>query len=85
MTQTGTVKWFDPKKGYGFIVADGVGDVFVHYSDIEQVKGFRSLREGQLVSFTLISSDKGHKASNVVRVDAGVPTTATQKETVSVA
>lgn len=82
MAQTGTVKWFDPKKGYGFIVTEGVGDVFVHYSDIEQIKGFRSLREGQLVSFTLISSDKGHKASNVVRVDTSVPTPTTTKETV---
>jgi len=84
MVQTGTVKWFDPKKGYGFIVTEGVGDVFVHYSDIEQIKGFRSLREGQLVRFTLASSDKGHKASNVVRADTEVVAAATTKETVSV-
>jgi CspA family cold shock protein len=81
MSQTGMVKWFDPKKGYGFIVVEGVGDVFVHYSDIEQVKGFRSLREGQQVRFTLTSSDKGHKASNVVRTDSLVAA----RETVSAA
>lgn len=83
MIQTGTVKWFDPKKGYGFIVAE-VGDVFVHYSDIEQIKGFRSLKEGQHVTFTLISSDKGHKASNVVRVETNTAATVLAKETVSV-
>jgi len=61
---TGTVKWFDEKKGYGFISRDDGGDVFVHYSAI-QMDGFKTLREGQKVEFEVTQSPKGEQASNV--------------------
>jgi len=62
----GTVKWFDDKKGYGFIQPDDEGeDVFVHYSAIE-MEGFKTLQEGQRVSFEVIEGEKGLKATNVV-------------------
>lgn len=65
---TGTVKWFDEKKGYGFITpADGGKDVFVHYSDIE-TSGFKTLHEGDQVQFAVTRSDRGLKAANVSRV-----------------
>lgn len=61
----GRVKWFDPKKGYGFIEAeDGSGDVFVHFSDIAG-EGYRTLQEGERVKFELIESEKGPKAVHV--------------------
>jgi len=60
------VKWFDDKKGYGFIEPDSTGeDVFVHYS-VVQTEGFRTLKEGQRVSFEVIEGDKGLKAANVL-------------------
>jgi len=62
----GVVKWFDDKKGYGFIEPDSTGeDVFVHYS-VVQTEGFRTLKEGQRVSFEVIEGDKGLKAANVL-------------------
>lgn len=62
---TGTVKWFDESKGFGFIAQDNNGsDVFVHYSAI-QTNGFRSLTEGQKVSFTAAKGPKGLQAENV--------------------
>ena len=64
----GKVKWFDPKKGYGFIQRDEGDDVFVHFSSIEG-EGFRSLREGQKVTFEIVDSDKGPHASNVKSVE----------------
>lgn len=65
--QLGTVKWFDNKKGFGFITPqDGGEDVFVHFSDI-QGEGFRTLREGDLVQFNLMVNEKGPKAANVTR------------------
>jgi CspA family cold shock protein len=65
---TGTVKWFDPKKGFGFITRDdGQGDVFVHFSAI-QSRGFKTLEEGQKVEFEIVQDEKGPKAANVVRV-----------------
>ncbi len=61
---TGRVKWFDERKGYGFISRDDGGDVFVHYSAI-QMKGFKTLKEGQRVEFEVTKSPKGEQASNV--------------------
>jgi len=60
----GAVKWFDTKKGYGFIIGPDGKDVFVHYSSIEG-DGFRSLREGEQVSYELVQTSKGLAASHV--------------------
>ena len=63
---TGTVKWFNESKGFGFITqTDGGADVFVHFSAI-QGNGFRTLKEGQAVTFDLETGPKGPQASNVV-------------------
>lgn len=62
----GVVKWFDSKKGYGFITSEDK-DIFVHYSGIV-ADGFKSLAEGQNVSFDTVDSDKGVQAVNVVAV-----------------
>jgi len=63
--QTGTVKWFNDSKGFGFIERDGgERDVFVHHSAIEGV-GFKSLKEGQRVEFTVEQGPKGPAAANV--------------------
>lgn len=61
---TGTVKWFNASKGYGFIERQGGPDVFVHYSAI-QADGFRSLEEGQRVEFTIEQGPKGLQAAQV--------------------
>jgi CspA family cold shock protein len=61
---TGTVKWFNKTKGYGFITADDGTDVFVHHTDI-QAEGFRVLEEGQAVEFEITEGPKGPKAANV--------------------
>jgi len=62
---TGTVKWFDSKKGFGFITREGTdGDIFVHYTNIEG-DGFRSLRDGEVVEFDLVQSEKGFQAHHV--------------------
>jgi CspA family cold shock protein len=67
---TGSVKWFNDSKGYGFIQADGTErDVFVHYSAI-QGDGFKTLAEGQKVAFELIEGPKGPQASNVSKAEA---------------
>ncbi len=62
----GTVKWFNPKKGYGFIAADDGRDVFVHYANISG-QGFKTLREGDAVSFDIVEGEKGLRAENVVQ------------------
>ncbi len=68
MAQQGMVKWFSEEKGYGFIVPDdGSDDLFVHYSAIEG-NGFRSLEEGQKVSYEAARGKKGMQAENVSRV-----------------
>lgn len=62
----GTVKWFNDAKGFGFITSEDNVDVFVHYSDI-QADGFKTLAEGEGVSFEVTDGPKGPKAVNVVR------------------
>ena len=66
----GTVKWFDAKKGYGFISTEDGEDIFVHYSSISggnEDGGFRSLDEGQQVEFTVTEGKKGPQAQDVVK------------------
>lgn len=63
---SGKVKWFDNKKGFGFIEGEGGKDVFVHHTSIS-AEGFKTLTEGEIVSYDLIQSDKGMKAKNVQR------------------
>ncbi|MCC3145585.1 cold-shock protein [Halanaerobium sp. Z-7514] len=65
MVYTGTVKWFDEKKGYGFIEREDGDDVFVHFSAIEQ-EGFKTLSEDQEVEFEIVEGDRGPQAENVV-------------------
>ena len=60
----GTVKWFNDSKGYGFIAAEDGTEAFVHHSDI-QMEGFKTLAEGEAVTFDLIEGEKGPKAANV--------------------
>jgi CspA family cold shock protein len=63
-SKTGTVKWFNDQKGYGFIAQDDGPDVFVHYSAISE-EGFRSLAEGERVEFNIEQGQKGPAAANV--------------------
>ena len=63
----GTVKWFDSRKGFGFIEKeDGSGDVFAHFQDISG-DGYRTLQEGERVKFEITQSPKGEKATNIER------------------
>ena len=61
----GTVKWFNPRKGYGFIAAEDGKDIFVHYADISG-EGYRTLVEGDTVTFDIVEGEKGLRAENVV-------------------
>ena len=63
----GTVKWFNESKGFGFITQDSGKDVFAHYSAIEG-EGFKTLAEGDLVSFDVVEGDKGLKASKITKL-----------------
>lgn len=63
----GTVKWFNESKGFGFITREDGTDVFAHYSEI-QGNGFKSLAEGDSVSFDVVDGAKGLKASNIVKL-----------------
>ena len=65
MMTTGTVKWFNSEKGFGFITVDGGNDVFAHFSAIAG-DGFKSLEEGQKVSFNIVEGARGAQASNIV-------------------
>lgn len=62
--ESGVVKWFNPRKGYGFIQRENGGDVFVHYSSIKG-EGWRTLEEGDKVEFMVSATDKGLQASDV--------------------
>lgn len=65
----GKVRWFDEKKGFGFIARDNDRDVFVHYSAIQE-KGFRTLHEGEPVSFDVAEGPQGVHAVNVCKIEA---------------
>ncbi len=67
MTEQGTVKWFNNEKGFGFISREGGPDVFVHHTAI-LAEGYRSLNEGDRVSFEVVEGQKGLQARNVVRL-----------------
>ncbi len=67
MTEQGTVKWFNNEKGFGFISRESGPDVFVHHTAIT-AEGYRSLNEGDRVSFEVVEGPKGLQARNVVRI-----------------
>jgi CspA family cold shock protein len=64
---TGTVKWFNAEKGYGFLQVEGGEDVFVHFSAI-QGDGFKTLEEGQSVEFEITQGNRGPQAANVIKL-----------------
>jgi CspA family cold shock protein len=66
--ETGTVKWFNETKGYGFITRDNGGDVFVHFRGIRG-EGYKTLNEGQRVNFFVTEETKGLRASDIVLID----------------
>ncbi|WP_026477173.1 cold-shock protein [Alkaliphilus transvaalensis] len=65
--KTGTVKWFNGEKGFGFISVEGEDDVFVHFSAI-QSEGYKTLEEGQQVQFEVVEGPRGFQAANVSKV-----------------
>ncbi|ARI77337.1 MULTISPECIES: cold-shock protein [Halobacillus] len=65
--KTGTVKWFNAEKGFGFIEIEGEDDVFVHFSAINE-EGFKSLEEGQSVEFEITEGNRGPQAANVTKL-----------------
>jgi len=76
----GTVKWFDPKKGFGFVVNDKGQDVFVHYTSIDG-DGFRCLRNGQQVEYEQFDSGKGLQGKDVQIIEVAAPEVAPKKAT----
>ncbi|HIG51187.1 MAG TPA: cold shock domain-containing protein [Candidatus Marinimicrobia bacterium] len=62
--EKGTVKWFNERKGFGFIEKESGSDIFVHFSSIKD-SGFKTLKDGQTVEFTVVSSEKGENAEEV--------------------
>jgi CspA family cold shock protein len=70
--ETGTVKWFNDAKGFGFITREGGPDVFVHHTAIV-AEGFRSLNEGEVVEFEVVKGPKGLQAANVRRSQQSAP------------
>ncbi|WP_152654580.1 cold-shock protein [Oceanobacillus sp. CFH 90083] len=64
--ENGVVKWFNAEKGYGFIQLEEGNDIFVHYSAIQE-EGFKTLEEGQQVSFEVVQGERGPQAANVVK------------------
>ena len=78
----GKVKWFNPKKGYGFIANEDGQDVFVHYASISG-EGYKTLAEGDSVSFDIVEGEKGLRAENVVQKSASASEPALEAETPS--
>ena len=66
--EVGTVKWFNDKKGFGFISREGGDDLFVHFNEIESEGGFKTLKENAKVEFEVIKTDKGEAASKVTTI-----------------
>ena len=66
----GTVKWFNPRKGYGFISTSDGKDIFVHYANISGQGGYKTLNEGDTVTFDIVEGEKGPRAENVVQKTA---------------
>ena len=64
---TGTVKWFNSEKGYGFVTTEDGADIFVHFTAI-QGDGFKTLDEGQKIEFDVVEGDRGPQASNVTKL-----------------
>ena len=67
---TGMVKWFDPKKGFGFITQDNGEDVFVHWRQIQTDESFKTLQDGDRVEFEVVQGEKGLQAEKVTRISA---------------
>lgn len=67
--QTGVVKWFDGKRGYGFISGNDGEDVFVHHSQVKEKGNHRDLHEGEQVSFDIVEKEKGLQAINVQKLE----------------
>ncbi len=65
---TGTVKWFNAEKGFGFIKVENGDDVFAHFSAI-QGEGYKTLNEGQSVEFDIVETERGPQAANIVKLD----------------